>query len=141
VCTSSRRDCMVMGSRNAPRTFVIEYRPRRTSVCSYFYRLASVFSLTIVLRAQAPHAGLDYLQNITIPGWSNSGSTQANFDPFAFNPVNHTMYVADRTNHGVFAIDTHSNEFVGSCNVRQPQHERSADRCRFTATDRHRRQS
>jgi hypothetical protein len=80
-------------------------------------RLAATLSLTIVLRAQAPNAGLDYLQNISIPGWSNSGATQANFDLFAFNPVNHTMYVADRTNHAVFAIDTHSNEFVGSWTV------------------------
>jgi hypothetical protein len=109
---------------------------------SYCCRLAAVFSLTIVLRAQAPHAGLDYLQNITIPGWSNSGSTQANFDLFAFNPVNHTMYVADRTNHGVFAIDTHSNEFVGSWNVPgNPSTNGVLVAPGFTATDRHRRQS
>jgi hypothetical protein len=81
----------------------------------YFQRTAiALLLLAIPLSAQAPKAGLDYLQNITVPNWTTAGANQANFDLFAFNPLNHSMYVADRTNGGVFAIDTHSNEFVGS---------------------------
>ena len=66
-----------------------------------------------MLHAQAPDAGLQYIQTITVPTWTNMGSTQANSDIFAFNPATHILYVADRTNHSVDAIDTHTNSFVG----------------------------
>ena len=80
------------------------------------FQLAVLLSATPVAfsQTQAPSAGLVYLQTIAVPNWSNSGTNQANFDLFTFDPHSHTMYVADRTNKGVFAIDTHSNEFVGS---------------------------
>ena len=53
------------------------------------------------------------IQVIPVPNWTNTGSTQANLDLFAFNPWTHTLYVADRTNHAVTAIDTISDNVVG----------------------------
>jgi hypothetical protein len=61
-----------------------------------------------------PHVGLQYLENVSIPNWTTSGSTQANFDLFYFNPATRIMYVADRTNHSVTAIDTRANVAIGS---------------------------
>src|SRR5260370_15635281 len=70
-----------------------------------------------MLNAQAPDAGLQYLQTITVPTWTNMGTTQANSDIFAFNPATHTLYLADRTNHSVDAIDSHTNAVVGVMTV------------------------
>ena len=61
----------------------------------------------------APNAGLIYLQTIPIPNWATSGANQANFDLFTFDPVSSVMYVADRVNHSVTAIDTHTNGVIG----------------------------
>src|SRR3977135_246032 len=69
--------------------------------------------LSGMLHAQAPNAGLQYIQTIGVPNWTNTGSTQANSDIFGFNPQTQILYLADRTNHSVDAIDTHTNSIVG----------------------------
>jgi hypothetical protein len=56
---------------------------------------------------------LSYVQTIPIPGWTNTGTNQANLDLFAFNPFTRVLYVADRTNHAVTAVDTIENQVVG----------------------------
>jgi len=53
------------------------------------------------------------IQTIPVPNWTNTGATQANLDLFAFNPWTRVMYVADRTNHAITAIDTVSNGVIG----------------------------
>src|SRR5260370_8093873 len=53
------------------------------------------------------------LQTIPVPNWTNTGATQANLDLFAFNPRTRVMYVADRTNHAVTAIDTIRDAVIG----------------------------
>src|SRR5215470_604895 len=63
--------------------------------------------------AQVNTTPLQYLQTIPVPTWTNTGSTQANSDIFGFNPVTHILYLADRTNHSVDAIDTRTNGVVG----------------------------
>ncbi|MEP6715403.1 MAG: hypothetical protein ABJC09_07495, partial [Terriglobia bacterium] len=63
--------------------------------------------------AAQPPAPLYYIQTISVPGWTNTGSTSANLDIFAFNPYTRVMYVADRTNHAITAIDTIENQVVG----------------------------
>lgn len=58
--------------------------------------------------------GLVYLQTIPIPGWKTTGTPgNANVDVMGYNPVTRMMYLADRTNHGVDVIDTHTNSVVG----------------------------
>ena len=61
----------------------------------------------------APRSDLILLQNIPVPNWTNTGSTQANFDLFAFNPRTRIMYVADRTNKSITAIDASINQVIG----------------------------
>src|SRR5690348_16247635 len=65
--------------------------------------------------AQNPaRAGLQYLQTINIPGWKATGTAgNANVDLLGYNPVTRMMYLADRTNHGIDVIDTHTNTVVG----------------------------
>jgi hypothetical protein len=63
--------------------------------------------------AQVNTSPLVYIQTIGVPNWTNTGSTQVNTDIFGFNPLTHTMYMADRTNHAVDAIDTHENVVTG----------------------------
>ena len=74
-------------------------------------RLLAV-SAAVFLNAQTP-GPLVYIQTIPVPGWTNTGTTQANLDIFAFNPYNRVLYVADRTNHAITAIDTINNYVVG----------------------------
>ena len=57
------------------------------------------------------------MENVAIPNWTTSGSTQANFDLFYFNPATRIMYVADRVNHAVTGIDTRANVAIGSMPV------------------------
>lgn len=64
-------------------------------------------------QSSVPNAGLKYVQNIVIPNWTTTGSTQANFDIFSFNPQTRVMYLADRTNHSVTAMDTKTNSVIG----------------------------
>ena len=61
----------------------------------------------------APRSDLVLLQNIPVPNWTTNGSTQANFDLFAFNPRTRVMYVADRTNKSITAIDASINQVIG----------------------------
>jgi hypothetical protein len=65
-----------------------------------------------LLKAQTtvPGAGLVYLLNTPMPNWSTAGGS---WDLFAFNPYTRIMYVADRTNHSIDAIDTRNNNLVG----------------------------
>lgn len=53
------------------------------------------------------------IETIPVPNWTNTGTNQANLDLFAFNPWTRVMYVADRTNHAVTAIDTITNSVIG----------------------------
>lgn len=64
------------------------------------------------------NSGLQYLQNISIPGWKATGATgNANVDLMGFNPVTHMLYLADRTNNGIDVIDTRTNVVVGLINM------------------------
>lgn len=60
------------------------------------------------------NSGLVYLQTIPVPGWKATGTPgNANVDVMGYNPVTRTMYLADRTNHGIDVIDTHTRSVVG----------------------------
>ena len=60
------------------------------------------------------NSGLQYVQNISIPGWKTTGAAgNANVDLMGYNPVSRMMYLADRTNNGIDVIDTHANVVVG----------------------------
>jgi hypothetical protein len=77
---------------------------------------APLFLLTAAFLGQVSGqtaSPLVYLQTIPVPNWTNTGATQANLDLFAFNPRTSVMYVADRTNHAVSAIDTIRDTVVG----------------------------
>nr|MDQ2901477.1 hypothetical protein [Acidobacteriota bacterium] len=76
--------------------------------------LAAFAAMPANAQTTAPSAHLQFLQTIPIPGWDTNA---AGFDLFAFNPETRIMYVADRTNHGIDAIDTRTNSFVGSLTV------------------------
>jgi hypothetical protein len=69
--------------------------------------------LSGVAPAQVNNSVLQYVQTIIVPTWTNTGTNQQNSDIWALNPQTHILYVADRTNHSVDAIDTHSNVVVG----------------------------
>jgi hypothetical protein len=71
------------------------------------FTCASIWGQTIT------NGGLKYSQTVGMPNWGNSGATQANYDLFAFNPRTRIMYVADRLNKGISAIDTRSNVTIG----------------------------
>src|SRR5215472_10343924 len=73
-------------------------------------------SFTTLLNAQTS-GPLVYLQNIPVPGWTNTGTTQANLDIFGFNPYTRALYIADRTNHSITVIDTISNTVTGQISV------------------------
>ena len=60
--------------------------------------------------ANLQNSGLQHVQTIAVPNWSVG---VANTDLFGFNPVTRTMYLADRTNHAVDVIDTHTNTVIG----------------------------
>src|SRR5437588_11778131 len=76
---------------------------------------AGVFALTsaCIWGQSISNAGLQYSQTIIMPNWGNTGATQANNDLFAFNPRTSIMYVADRLNKAISAIDTRSNTAIG----------------------------
>jgi YVTN family beta-propeller protein len=73
-------------------------------------------SFATLLNAQTS-GPLVYIQNIPVPGWTNTGTTQANLDIFGFNPYNRALYIADRTNHAVTVIDTISNSVAGQISI------------------------
>src|SRR5260370_4980723 len=59
------------------------------------------------------NGGLVYMQTVGIPGWGQTGATQANYDLLAFNPATRVMYIADRLSKGITAINTRSNVYFG----------------------------
>jgi hypothetical protein len=89
-----------------------------TRVTSILFCVAlALVTASLSAQTTAPSAGLIYLGTIPVPSWTTSGSTQANYDLFAFNPQTRIMYVADRVNHGITAIDTRTNVVVGILTV------------------------
>ncbi len=80
------------------------------------YAMCACLILAVDGSAQTtvPSAGLQYVTNISVPNWTQTVATQANFDLFAFNPLTRIMYVADRTNKSVGSIDTRTNSYVGT---------------------------
>src|SRR4051812_21825373 len=65
-----------------------------------------------------PNAGLQFITNITIPNWTNTGAAgQPSFDIFNFDPVTRIMYLADRNNRGVDAFNTQTNTLLGTIPV------------------------
>ncbi|MEO7143537.1 MAG: hypothetical protein ABI165_08550, partial [Bryobacteraceae bacterium] len=77
------------------------------------FSLGAVFLTPASGQTTVPNHVLEFVQNIPVPNWTNTGSTQANFDLFAFNPRTRVMYVADRTNKSITAIDTIGNGVIG----------------------------
>jgi hypothetical protein len=73
----------------------------------------STFTCASIWGQAITNGGLQYSQTIIIPNWANSGAAQANYDLFAFNPRTRIMYIADRGNHAITAIDTRSNAAIG----------------------------
>jgi len=75
--------------------------------------------ISLVLSALAwgqglPNGGLQFSQNITIPGWGATGSAgNASVDLMGYNPVTRMMYLADKKNIKIDVIDTHDNVVVG----------------------------
>ncbi len=63
-----------------------------------------------VLAALGQAADLQLVKIIPVPGWSVG---KAGTDLFGFNPDTRIMYLADRTNHAITVIDTHTNTVVG----------------------------
>ena len=64
--------------------------------------------------ANLQNSGLQLQQTISVPGWKVG---TANTDLFGFNPVTRVMYLADRTNHAVDVIDTHTNTVIGQISL------------------------
>jgi hypothetical protein len=84
------------------------------SIHSRFLFLTGALLVAGTAVAQSvPNAGLQLAEIVTVPAWTTSGSTQANYDLGAFNPVTRILYVADRVNHSVDAIDARTNTLVG----------------------------
>src|ERR1035441_9023419 len=60
-------------------------------------------STTLCSAQSISNGGLQYMQTINIPGWGQSGATQANYDLLGFNPATRIMYIADRLSKGITA--------------------------------------
>src|SRR5579872_246006 len=71
---------------------------------------AALLGGTFAADPNLQNSGLQLQQTISVPGWKVG---TANTDLFGFNPVTRVMYLADRTNHGVDVIDTHTNTVIG----------------------------
>jgi hypothetical protein len=103
-----------LGPINTPSAFVSNFSVSSSLGTVSFSSVSNlIFTAATHAQTTAPSAGLTYLQTIPIPNWATSGSKQANYDLFAFNPRSRVMYVADRVNHSVTAIDTISNSVIG----------------------------
>ncbi len=61
--------------------------------------------------ANLQNSGLSLVQTISVPNWSVG---VANTDLFGFNPTTRIMYLADRTNHAITVIDTHTDTVIGA---------------------------
>ena len=80
--------------------------------------LAFAFLTALAWGQGLQNSGLQYLQNISIPGWRATGAAgNANVDLMGYNPVTRMMYLADRTNKGIDVIDTRTNVVVGLINM------------------------
>jgi hypothetical protein len=80
-----------------------------------FLRICAGLSALVspVLWAQnIPNGGVGFQQQIQIANWQTSGPA-ANFDIFGFDPATRIMYIADRTNKGITAINTRTNVSIG----------------------------
>ncbi len=75
--------------------------------------LAAALAPYAAAQPTAPHSNLILLKNITVPNWTNTGSTQANFDLFTFDAGARVLYMADRTNKSVTVIDAATNQTIG----------------------------
>ncbi len=76
--------------------------------------LAFAFLTTMGWAQGLQNSGLQYLQDIGIPGWKATGAAgNANVDLMGYNPVTRMMYLSDRTNNGIDVIDTRNNVAVG----------------------------
>ena len=64
---------------------------------------------TLTFGANLQNSGLEFVQTIPVPNWAVG---KANTDLFGFNPVTRIMYLADRTNHAITVIDTHTNSVI-----------------------------
>ena len=102
---------------------------KRTAIANHL-RLAwivgSVFlslSLALVLvhdglaATPTPTAGLDFVRLIPVPTWTTTGATQKSTDIISFDRSTGIMYIADRTNKGVTAIDTRFQQYLGTIPV------------------------
>jgi hypothetical protein len=76
--------------------------------------LYATVAVSLISGANLQNSGLDLVQTITVPNWSVGVS---NTDLFGFNPVTRIMYLADRTNHAVTVIDTHTNTVIGKISL------------------------
>src|SRR5580700_3829226 len=76
------------------------------------FRRIGLMGISLVLSALAwgqglPNGGLQFSQNITIPGWGATGSAgNASVDLMGYNPVTRMMYLADKKNIKIDVIDT-----------------------------------
>jgi len=68
-------------------------------------------------------ANFGLVADVPIPGWTNvpgTGITNASFDLLSFDSAKNIMYVADRPNGGVTAINTVNNTVIGTIKVPSP---------------------
>ena len=80
---------------------------RRNTV---LFLAGSLLACSMTAQTTVPNAGIRFIENIQIPNWSTTG---ASWDLIAFNPQTRIIYVADRTNHAVTAIDTKTDALIG----------------------------
>ncbi len=78
---------------------------------------ASLSMGSAVCQVATPTAGLRNLGLIPVPNWATSGPNQEATDLSSFNPATSVLYYADRVNHSVLAIDTKTQNVLGSVPV------------------------
>lgn len=87
-------------------------KPGRCLIVAWLAWLG-LFTGGLLVAQGLPTGGVQFSQNIQIPGWRATGSAgNANVDLMGYNPVTRLMYLADRTNHAIDVIDTHTNVVV-----------------------------
>src|ERR1051326_4473453 len=96
-----------------------------SSSCKAALSIVAALGLCLALAGKASALDLDNLGVIPVhctvntPGclfdWTTpAGAHQTNIDVFSFDPLTHTMYIADRVNKGATAIDTDNNTYQGT---------------------------
>jgi len=73
-------------------------------------RIGGLLVCALAYGANLQDSGLTYETTISVPNWAVG---KASTDLFGFNPVTRIMYLADRTNHAITVIDTHTKNVVG----------------------------